>query len=161
MIRATSKSKKEGGKMDKMVFIWLVLLIVFMAIEVATVGLTAIWMAGGSLAAMFAELAGLNIWWQIGVFIVVSFLLLIFTRPFAVKYINSNHEKTNYEGIIGKVIRITETVNNYEMTGTTVLNGIEWTVRTEEDGQILNPGDLAKVVDISGVKLIVKKCEEE
>lgn len=147
--------------MDKMVFIWLVLLIVFMAIEVATVGLTAIWMAGGSLAAMFAELAGLNIWWQIGVFIVVSFLLLIFTRPFAVKYINSNHEKTNYEGIIGKVIRITETVNNYEMTGTTVLNGIEWTVRTEEDGQILNPGDLAKVVDISGVKLIVKKCEEE
>lgn len=147
--------------MDKMIFVWLVLLIVFMAIEVATVGLTAIWMAGGSLAAMFAELAGLNIWWQIGIFIAVSFLLLIFTRPFAVKYINSNHEKTNYEGIIGKVVRITETVNNYEMTGTTVLNGIEWTVRTEEDGQILNPGDLAKVVDISGVKLIVKKCEEE
>lgn len=147
--------------MDKMTFIWLVLLIVFMAIEVATVGLTAIWMAGGSLAAMFAELAGLNIWWQIGIFIAVSFLLLIFTRPFAVKYINSNHEKTNYEGIIGKVVRITETVNNYEMTGATVLNGIEWTVRTEEDGQVLNPGDLAKVVDISGVKLIVKKCEEE
>lgn len=147
--------------MDKMTFIWLVLLIVFMAIEVATVGLTAIWMAGGSLAAMFAELAGLNIWWQIGIFIAVSFLLLIFTRPFAVKYINSNHEKTNYEGIIGKVVRITETVNNYEMTGTTVLNGIEWTVRTEEDGLVLNPGDLAKVVDISGVKLIVKKCEEE
>ena len=143
--------------MDKMTFIWLVLLIVFTVIEVATVGLTAIWMAGGSLAAMFAELAGLNIWWQIGFFIVVSFLLLIFTRPFAVKYINSNHEKTNYEGIIGKVVRITETVNNYEMTGTTVLNGIEWTVRTKEDGQILNPGDLAKVVDISGVKLIVKK----
>ncbi len=147
--------------MDKMIFIWLLLLIVFMAIEVATVGLTAIWMAGGSLAAMFAELAGLNIWWQIGIFIAVSFLLLIFTRPFAVKYINSNHEKTNYEGIIGKVVRITETVNNYEMTGTTVLNGIEWTVRTESDGQVLNPGDLAKVVDISGVKLIVKKCEEE
>lgn len=147
--------------MDKMTFIWLVLLIVFMAIEVTTVGLTAIWMAGGSLAAMFAELAGLNIWWQIGIFIAVSFLLLIFTRPFAVKYINSNHEKTNYEGIIGKVVRITETVNNYEMTGTTVLNGIEWTVRTEEDGQVLNPGDLAKVVDISGVKLIVRKCEEE
>lgn len=147
--------------MDKMTFIWLVLLIVFMTIEVATVGLTAIWMAGGSLAAMFAELAGLNIWWQIGIFIAVSFLLLIFTKPFAVKYINSNHEKTNYEGIIGKVVRITETVNNYEMTGTTVLNGIEWTVRTEEDGLVLNPGDLAKVVDISGVKLIVKKCEEE
>lgn len=147
--------------MEKAIFIWLALLIVFLVIEVATVGLTAIWMAGGSLAAMLAELIGLNIWWQIGIFIAVSFLLLIFTRPFAVKYINSNREKTNYEGIIGKVVRITETVNNYEMTGTAVVNGIEWTVRTEEDGQILNPGDLAKVMKISGVKLIVKKYEED
>lgn len=147
--------------MDKAVFIWLALLIVFLVIEVATVGLTAIWMAGGALAAMFAELIGLNIWWQVGVFIAVSFLLLIFTRPFAVKYINSNHEKTNYEGIIGKVVRITETVNNYEMTGTAVVNGIDWTVRTEEDGQILHAGELAKVVKISGVKLIVKKYEED
>lgn len=147
--------------MDKTVFIWLALLIVFLVIEVATVGLTAIWMAGGALAAMFAELIGLNIWWQIGVFIAVSFLLLIFTRPFAVKYINSNREKTNYEGIIGKVVRITETVNNYEMTGTAVVNGIEWTVRTEDDGLILHPGDLAKVMEISGVKLIVKKYEED
>lgn len=147
--------------MEKAIFIWLALLIVFLVIEVATVGLAAIWMAGGSLAAMLAELIGLNIWWQIGIFIAVSFLLLIFTRPFAVKYINSNREKTNYEGIIGKVVRITETVNNYEMTGTAVVNGIEWTVRTEEDGQILNPGDLAKVMKISGVKLIVKKYEED
>lgn len=147
--------------MEKAIFIWLALLIVFLVIEVATVGLTAIWMAGGSLAAMLAELIGLNIWWQIGIFIAVSFLLLIFTRPFAVKYINSNREKTNYEGIIGKVVRITETVNNYEMTGTAVVNGIEWTVRTEEDGLVLNPGDLAKVMKISGVKLIVKKYEEE
>lgn len=147
--------------MDKAIFIWLALLIVFIVIEVATVGLTAIWMAGGSLVAMFACMAGLNIWWQIGFFIAVSFLLLIFTRPFAVKYINSNREKTNYEGIIGKVVRITEKVDNYEMTGTAVVNGVEWTVRTEADGLILNPGDLAKVVNISGVKLIVKKYEEE
>lgn len=110
---------------------------------------------------MIAGLAGLNIWWQIGFFIAVSFLLLIFTRPFAVKYINSNREKTNYEGIIGKVVRITEKVDNYEMTGTAIVNGVEWTVRTETDGVILNPGDLAKVVNISGVKLIVKKYEEE
>ena len=147
--------------MDKTIFIWLALLIVFLVIEVATVGLTAIWMAGGSLIALAAGLAGFDIWWQIGIFIAVSFLLLIFTRPFAVKYINSNREKTNYEGIIGKVIRITEKVDNYEMTGTAVVNGIEWTVRTEVDGEILNPGDLAKVVNISGVKLIVKKYEEE
>ena len=42
-----------------------------------------------------------------------------------------------------------------------MVNGLEWTTRTELDGEILNPGDLAKVVNISGVKLIVKKYEEE
>jgi membrane protein implicated in regulation of membrane protease activity len=38
---------------------------------------------------------------------------------------------------------------------------MDWTARTEDDGEVLNPGDLAKVVNISGVKLIVKKYEEE
>lgn len=147
--------------MDKTVYIWLGLLIVFLVVEIATVGLTTIWMAGGALVALLLNLAGLNIWWQTGAFLAISFILLLFTRPFAVKYINSHHEKTNYEGIIGKVVRITEKVDNLQGTGTAVVNGLEWTTRTEQDGEILNPGDLAKVLNISGVKLIVKKYEEE
>ena len=143
------------------VYVWLGLLILFQVIEIATVGLTTIWMAGGALGALILDLAGLNLWWQIGAFLVVSFTMLVFTRPFVVKYINSHHEKTNYEGIIGKVVRITEKVDNLQQTGTAVVNGLEWTTRAERDDVILDPGDLAKVVNISGVKLIVKKYEEE
>ena len=133
------------------VYVWLGLLILFLVIEIATVGLTT----------LILDLAGLNLWWQIGAFLVVSFTMLVFTRPFVVKYINSHHEKTNYEGIIGKVVRITEKVDNLQQTGTAVVNGLEWTTRAEQDDVILNPGELAKVVNISGVKLIVKKYEEE
>ena len=143
------------------VYVWLGLLILFLVIEIATVGLTTIWMAGGALGALILDLAGLNLWWQIGAFLVVSFTMLVFTRPFVVKYINSHHEKTNYEGIIGKVVRITEKVDNLQQTGTAVVNGLEWTTRAERDDVILDPGDLAKVVNISGVKLIVKKYDEE
>ena len=143
------------------VYVWLGLLILFLVIEIATVGLTTIWMAGGAFGALILDLAGLNLWWQIGAFLVVSFTMLVFTRPFVVKYINSHHEKTNYEGIIGKVVRITEKVDNLQQTGAAVVNGLEWTTRAERDDVILNPGDLAKVVNISGVKLIVKKYEEE
>lgn len=143
------------------VYVWLGLLILFLVIEIATVGLTTIWMAGGALGALILDLAGLNLWWQIGAFLVISFTMLVFTRPFVVKYINSHHEKTNYEGIIGKVVRITEKVDNLQQTGTAVVNGLEWTTRAERDDVILDPGDLAKVVNISGVKLIVKKYEEE
>ena len=147
--------------MEDTVTVWLGLLILFLVIEIATVGLTTIWMAGGALGALILDLAGLNLWWQIGAFLVVSFTMLVFTRPFVVKYINSHHEKTNYEGIIGKVVRITEKVDNLQQTGTAVVNGLEWTTRAERDDVILDPGDLAKVVNISGVKLIVKKYEEE
>ena len=143
------------------VYVWLGLLILFLVIEIATVGLTTIWMAGGALGALILDLAGLNLWWQIGAFLVVSFTMLVFTRPFVVKYINSHHEKTNYEGVIGKVVRITEKVDNLQQTGTAVVNGLEWTTRAERDDVILDPVDLAKVVNISGVKLIVKKYEEE
>lgn len=143
------------------VYVWLGLLILFLVIEIATVGLTTIWMAGGALGALILDLAGLNLWWQIGAFLVVSFTMLVFTCPFVVKYINSHHEKTNYEGIIGKVVRITEKVDNLQQTGTAVVNGLEWTTRAERDDVILDPGDLAKVINISGVKLIVKKYEEE
>ena len=59
------------------------------------------------------------------------------------------------------MVRITETVNNRQEMGTAVVNGMDWTARTEDDGEVLNPGDLAKVVNISGVKLIVKRYEEE
>lgn len=146
--------------MEYAVYIWLGLLIVFLIIEIATVGLTTIWMAGGALGALILELAGLSIWWQIWTFLIVSLVLLIFTRPFVTKYINSQHEKTNYEEIIGKVVKITETVDNLHETGAAVVNGLEWTVRTETPGSILYPGELGKVRRISGVKLIVEKYEE-
>lgn len=141
-------------------YIWLALLIILLVIEIITVGLTCIWFAGGALAGLLVDIVGLSLPWQIGAAMIVTAVLLYFTRPFAIKHINQNHEKTNYEGIIGKVIRITETVDNISQTGRTVLNGTEWTVRSAQDEIILKPGTIAKVIKISGVKLIVEQYEE-
>ncbi|GAA6491665.1 MAG TPA: NfeD family protein [Candidatus Bariatricus faecipullorum] len=140
---------------------WLALLIVLLVIEIITVGLTSIWAAGGALVALLLNIAGVSLLWQVIAFFVVTFVLLVFTRPFAVRFINSRREKTNYEGIIGKTIRIVERVDNLSQTGMAVVNGQEWTVRSEDDAVILEPGTIAKVTGISGVKLIVKKYEED
>ena len=77
------------------------------------------------------------------------------------KYINRNRTKTNYEGIIGKVVRITQDVDNIAEKGCAVVNGQEWTVRAADERIRIQAGSLAKVVDIKGVKLIVEKYEEE
>ena len=143
------------------VIFWLVLLIVMILIEIITVGLTTIWFAGGAVAALIAYALGVPQVGQFVVFLVVSLLLLFFTRPLAVKYINSNSVKTNYESLIGKNIQITETVDNLRETGKTVINGVEWTVRTWKDGVILQPGSIARIVQVKGVKLIVEENKED
>ena len=110
---------------------------------------------------MVLSLIPVSTGWQITAFLLVTAVLLIFTRPFAIKFINAKREKTNYEGIIGKTIRITERVDNISQTGVAVVNGQEWTVRAEKEQEILEAGTLAKVVNISGVKLIVRRYEED
>ena len=127
---------------------WLALLIILLIIEIITVGLTSIWAAGGALAALILNILGIPLAGQVVVFFVVTFVLLYFTRPFAVRFINTQRVKTNYEGIIGKTIRIAETVDNINQTGMAVVNGQEWTVRAEKDEEILAPDTLAKVVNI-------------
>lgn len=140
---------------------WLILLAVLLVIEIVTLGLTTIWFAGGALMATIVSTLGLSIGVQWFVFFGVSILMLIFTRPWALRYVNDHRSKTNYEGVIGKVVRITERVDNFNQTGTAVVNGQEWTARSEGDGVILNPEDKAVVVNITGVKLIVKPYNEE
>ena len=137
---------------------WLVLLVVLLVIEIVTVGLTTIWGAGGALILNILDVPFAG---QVVAFFIVTILLLVFTRPFAMRFINTRRLKTNYEGIIGKTIRISQKVDNIGQTGMAVVNGTEWTVRSEQDNVILDPGTLAKVVNISGVKLIVKKYEED
>ena len=141
--------------------IWLGLFILLLVIEIITVGLTTIWFAAGALAALAANVMGADLIIQIIIFLAVSVVLLIFTRPWAEKHLNRKRVRTNYEREIGKVIRITEKVDNLDQTGKSVVDGQEWTVRSRNDSDIFEAGALARVVAVSGVKLIVEKCEEE
>ena len=138
---------------------WIGLMVAFLIIELITVGLTTIWFAGGSLAALIAYGAGLNTIWQVVIFLVVSLLLLYFTRPWAIKYINPHHIKTNYEEAVGQTVKIVEAVNNQAGTGTAILNGLEWTARSADDSIVFSVGSMVKVVEVSGVKLIVEEIK--
>ncbi len=141
--------------------VWLAVMIILIIIEIVTVGLTTIWFAIGALVAIIVSMLGGELIPQLTAFLFVSLGMLVFTRPFAVRYINSNRTRTNYEGIIGKVVRITQDVDNMAGTGCAIVNGQEWTVRTPDEGSRIPAGNLAKVIDIKGVKLIVEKYEEE
>ena len=143
--------------MEQMEIIWLALTAVLLIIEIATLGLTTIWFAAGALFAFFAALLGMNQGIQIGVFVVVSVVLLFFTRPLAVKYLNTKTIKTNTEALVGKTARVIVDINNLKSQGQVVINGLEWTARSSDDTIIFRTGDVVTVVGIEGVKLIVER----
>lgn len=140
---------------------WLIILIILIVVEILTLGLTTIWFACGALAAFLVANLGGNLAFQVIVFAVVSVILLFVTRPLAAKYLNKKRVLTNYEGIIGKIAKVTERVDNFNATGAAMCNGLEWTARAEVDSKIIEPGSMVKVVSVAGVKLIVTEYREE
>ena len=140
---------------------WLVLLVSFVLIELATMGLTTIWFAGGSVAAFIASTLGAGIIVQVILFLVVSIVLLIFTRPFAAKYINKNKVKTNVDSLAGRKAVVTQDIDNLQATGEASLDGKDWMARTEDENEKIPAGTIVKVVKVSGVKLIVQKEMED
>ncbi|MEE3482056.1 MAG: NfeD family protein [Lachnospiraceae bacterium] len=137
--------------------LWLILMVLMLAVEVGTVGLTCIWFAGGALVALIAAAFGAPIPLQVILFFGVSILLLIFTRPWAVKYLNSRKMRTNYEATIGKHVIVLERVDNVHETGKARLEGMEWTARAVRGDMTFEPDEEAVVVNVVGVKLILDK----
>jgi len=139
--------------------IWISILVVLLVIEASTMGLYTIWFAGGALAAFLSTYIGAQWWVQLILFLIVSLVMLFFTRPIAVKYINSRRQKTNYEGLVGKVVVVNEKVDNYNSTGSAFINDTEWTVRSKDDEVVIESGTKVRITAIEGNKLIAESCE--
>lgn len=141
----------------QMIF-WIVLFVILLIIEIATMGLTTVWFAGGSLIAFLAAYIGFGVIVQVILFLVVSIALLVLTRPVAMKFFNQKREKTNAESLIGQKAVVIEEVNTVLATGRAIVNGMEWSAKTEESDVI--PVDTVVLIKgIQGVKLIVEKEE--
>lgn len=141
---------------------WLLLFIILLVIEVLTMGLTTIWFAGGSLAAFVISLIlGNMLEIEVAVFIIVSVVLLLFTRPWAMRYLNRRTIRTNAESIVGTIVRVTEAVDNIMGRGAAQAEGKTWTARAAQDDVTFAEGELAVVKEIRGVKLILLKKKEE
>lgn len=136
---------------------WLIAFVVLVGIELGTMALTTIWFAGGALIAFLLSLVGVSAEIQLAVFVIVSFVLLFFTRPWAARHLNNHTVKTNAEGMVGKSARITAEVNNELGTGAAIAGGQEWTARALSDGDIYPVGMTVMIKEIRGVKLIVSK----
>lgn len=140
--------------------IWLGIVALFLVIEAATVGLTTIWFAGGALIAAIAAWIGAGEAVQWILFIAVSLVLVIFTRPVAVRYMNKDVEKTNVERLMGQKAVVIQEIDNLNQTGLVRVGDVEWMARTKSDDVQIPEEAVVVIKEVQGVKLIVEEVKE-
>ncbi len=138
--------------------LWLIIFAILLVIEIITLGLTTIWFALGAIAAFLAAYIGFGTVVQVIVFLVVSVILFILTRPIAVKFFNQERERTNAESLIGQKAVVKEAIQTLQGVGIVEVNGMEWSAKTDESEDI-EAGAVVLIKGIQGVKLIVEKEE--
>ena len=140
--------------------IWLVLLIVFLIAEAATVVMVCLWFAAGALAALVASLLGAPLWLQIALFLVVSAAALAVTRPMLSRMITANAQPTNADRVLGGTAKVTETIDNENSAGAVYVDGKTWTARSV-DGTVIPAGSRVTIESMEGVKLLVRYSENK
>ena len=139
-------------------WIWLILAVVFLLAEAATVTTVSLWFAGGCLAAMVVALTGGSLGFQVFVALAVSAGLLACLRPIVRKHFTPKLTKTNVDAVIGSRGYVTADIDNLAATGTVKLGAMEWTARSTA-GTAIPAGTLVKVDKIEGVKVFVTAVE--
>ena len=138
-----------------MVYVWLGLIVAFIAVEAATVNLVSIWFIGGSVAGLVCAILGAPTLLQFAVFILVSALLLALLRPQLKKYLRVKPTKTNADRLVGQEALVTEQIDNLRETGAIRINGVLWTAKSADDTQI-PIGTRVVIERIEGAKVYVK-----
>lgn len=139
-------------------WIWLILAVIFLIAEAATVTMVSLWFALGALAALAVALLGGSWGLQIGTALVVSAALLACLRPLVRKHFTPKLTKTNVDAIIGSEGYVTAEIDNISATGKVKLGAMEWTARSTP-GTLIPEGTLVKVDKIEGVKAFVTPVE--
>lgn len=138
-----------------MEFYWFIAIFVFLIIEALTLNLVTIWFAFGSLCAFISAYFTDSLIIQLVVFIIMTSLSLIVTRPLVNKYIKKNIEKTNIDKVMGKIgIALTdiEPLKN----GRVKVDGKDWMASSEIK---IKKNEKIEVLKIEGAKIIVRKKE--
>ena len=140
-------------------YVWLAVVVIMAIAEGMTAQLVSIWFVVGGVAALIASVCSAPIWLQVVLFIGVTLLTLIVTRPFVKKVMRFQKTETNADRYIGSDGLVILEINKELGQGQVNVSGSIWTARTV-DNAILPVGARVRVENIEGVKLMVRALEQ-
>ena len=135
--------------------VWLIISGLFFVGEIATVGFLIFWFGIGALIAMIVSFFTSNIIIQTTIFVISSTILIFATKPFVKKFADVKKTNTNVYSIIGKRALVIKTIDPIHSVGQIKINGEVWTAESE-DNQVIEESSEVEIIEIKGVKAIVK-----
>jgi membrane protein implicated in regulation of membrane protease activity len=138
-----------------MVFVWIGIALLFAVIEGATMGLVTIWFTIGAGLAAIAAALDASMLVQVIIFIVISFVLLLFTRPLLKHKLKVGQEKNSVDQYIGAIGIVIEAIKPFSQ-GRIKLKSLEWAAVCYDQEMGIEAGKEVEVIRIEGVKAIVK-----
>lgn len=145
--------------MDVMQYVWIAAVVLLAILEGATSQMICIWFVIGAAAALITSIFTDVVWIQMVVFVAVSMVTLLLTRPLVKKALSFQKEETNAGRYIGQKGVVIETIENNAGKGQVNIAGNIWTARSV-DGTVIPKGDPVRVDSIEGVKLMVYPLEK-
>ena len=135
--------------------VWLMVLVVLVAGEAITVGLTFIWFAVGALGGLIVAALGGPVWLQVVVFLILSAVTLVLVRPLAARLLTPGISPTNADRVLSQIALVTQDIDNIAETGQVKIYGQTWTARSEA-GENIPAQTRVRILRIEGVKVFVK-----
>ena len=138
--------------------VWLVLILIFITIEMASLELTFLMLAIGSVGGLVAGLLGAPWWLQLVVAAVLSMALLLGIKPPLIRALRKGADPTpsNVDALLGLHGRVISSIGE---TGGQVrlANGETWTARLSPvtNQRIVEPGERILVTAIEGATAVV------
>lgn len=142
--------------MEYMPYVWLGIAVVLAIIEVSTTQLVTLWFVIGAAATAVCSATFLKdqLVWQIVLFIAISAIMLILTRPLVKKLKANKPVSTNSDRNIGKSALVISDIDPELGVGQVRVGNEKWSAKSE-NGSVISKGTNVKVVGIEGVKLVV------
>lgn len=137
-------------------WVWVAVLVVSILIEIFTMSLTTVWCAISALPMIFISRTSLPVKWQILLFVILCAVLIIFTRPFAVKKLKIGKNKTNVDSLLGQEVLVVKKISEFQKGEVKVRGGIIWSASSESSKEIPS-GEHCVVEKIEGNTLVVRK----
>jgi len=141
-----------------MFWIWVVLTAIFIIGEIFTAGFFLFPFAIGAGLAAILTLVGSPPWAQWTGFIVLSAVMVIFSRRFAEKVTHEPPEKVGVDRLIGRTGIVLEDIDPLTDSGMVRIKKDEWRATSADEVKI-EQGAPVRVVRVEGAHVVVERLE--